>query len=239
MTRPPCTQGCRRRTTSAPPRTRCPSRRSLRSVPRRHRSVGAVARLLLVRHGQSTWNAEHRWQGHSDPPLSDLGERQARLAATAVVALDIHALFSSDLQRARQTAALLAPPDLDAEVVPAVKERTVGEWEGLTRTEIEERYPGMLGSPVRPPGFESDEALITRVRPALESLAERVGDRAALVVTHGGVIRSLERLFESTPDVLPNLGGRWFVVIGDTLELGEPEVLIDPHDVALTAPREE
>lgn len=199
-----------------------------------------MTRLLLVRHGQSTWNAEHRWQGHSDPPLSELGERQARLAAEAVAGLGFTAVISSDLLRARQTAAFLAPADLEITVEPALKERTVGEWEGLTRAEIEARYPGMLGSPTRPPGFETDESLVARVQPALESIAARLGVQGvALVVTHGGVIRSLERLFAETPDVLPNLGGRWFAFRDGALELGDPEILVDPHDVALTAPKEE
>jgi probable phosphoglycerate mutase len=194
---------------------------------------------LLVRHGQSTWNAEHRWQGHSDPPLSELGERQAQMGSEAVALLGISAVFSSDLQRARRTAELLVP-GAPITVVPALKERTVGPWEGLTRTEIEEQFPGMLGGNGWPPGFEMDESLVARVRPALVGIAAQLADdAAALVVTHGGVIRSLIRLFEATPDPLLNLGGRWFVVTGDDLALGEPEILVDPHDVALTAPKEE
>ena len=198
-----------------------------------------MTRLLLVRHGESTWNAEHRWQGHSDPPLSDLGERQARLAAEAIAGLGITHVFASDLQRARQTAELLTP-DANITIISELKERTVGPWEGLTRTEIEEQFPGMLGGKAWPPGFEMDDAIVARVRPALESIADLVGDDAVvLVVTHGGVIRSLIRLFEDTPDPLPNLGGRWFVMTADALQLGDPEILIDPHDVALTAPSEE
>jgi len=86
-----------------------------------------MSRLLLVRHGQSTWNAEERWQGHADPPLSDLGERQARAAAPSVVAIGATVVVSSDLTRARQTAELLAPPTLTPVVEPSVRERDVGD----------------------------------------------------------------------------------------------------------------
>jgi broad specificity phosphatase PhoE len=198
-----------------------------------------MTRVLMVRHGQSTWNAEHRWQGQLDPPLSPLGEAQARAGAEAVSRFGITHVFASDLQRARRTAELLAP---DTQITPlvALRERTAGPWEGLTRGEIEEQFPGMLDERRWPPGFESDESLVARVRPALEGIAEQTGDDAVvLAVTHGGVIRSLIRLFEPTPDPLPNLGGRWFVISGGELDIAAPEVLIDPHDVRLTAPKEE
>ena len=199
------------------------------------------ARLLLVRHGESTWNAEHRWQGHSDPPLSPLGEKQARVAASAVAELGFTAVVSSDLLRARQTAELLAPPGLDVVVEPAFKERTVGEWEGLTRDEIDEQYPGMRKAHRSPPGFESDESVVARVEPALIAVAAARGAcTTTLVVTHGGVIRSLERhLGAPSPEPVPNLGGRWFDVAAAVLTIGDREVLVDPDDATLTAAEEQ
>ncbi|MEX0664206.1 MAG: histidine phosphatase family protein [Acidimicrobiia bacterium] len=197
-------------------------------------------RLLLVRHGQSTWNAEGRWQGHSDPPLSPLGELQASAGAATVTELGITAVFSSDLLRARRTAELLAPPEIVVVVEPALKERNVGEWEGLTRGEIDAQFPGMLDARESPPGFESDESLVGRVLPALETIASGLAARTSvLVVTHGGVIRSLERRLGAPSAPVPNLAGRWVVIAGADLVLGDREVLIDADDATLTVPTEE
>src|SRR5688572_29468638 len=104
-----------------------------------------MASLLLVRHGQSTWNAARRWQGWADPPLSELGEEQAREAVPRLRPLGLVAVFSSDLVRARQTAAILAdglglPFDEAVGVEPGLRERSVGEWSGLVTEEIEERW---------------------------------------------------------------------------------------------------
>src|ERR687894_225034 len=105
-----------------------------------------MARLLLVRHGESTWNARGRWQGWADPPLTDLGRAQAEAAGPAAAPVD--AVVSSDLQRARATAELMAVAlGLDPAAVhvePDVRERDVGDFTGLTRAEIEERWPGVL-----------------------------------------------------------------------------------------------
>ncbi len=199
-----------------------------------------MTRLLLVRHGQSTWNAEGRWQGHSDPPLSPLGERQARAAAPAVAKLGLTAVFSSDLLRARQTAELLAPPGFTPVVVPPLRERNVGEWEGLTRIEIDAQFPGMRDAHESPPSFESDESLMARVLPALEGIIGDLADDAvALVATHGGVIRTVERHLGTPPPPVPNLGGRWLIAVRNTLELGDREGLVDPEDAALTMPEAE
>ncbi|MCJ7672062.1 MAG: histidine phosphatase family protein, partial [Acidimicrobiia bacterium] len=152
--------------------------------------------LLLVRHGQSTWNAEQRWQGQADPPLSTLGERQARAAAAAAQHLGIARIFASDLIRARRTAELLAPPGVDVTLDPALRERHAGDWTGLTRTEIDDRYPGWIDEQRSPPGFEGDEPLLARVLPVVETLlavADQAG--ATLALTHGGVIRTIERHF--------------------------------------------
>src|SRR3954471_3985163 len=134
-----------------------------------------TTRLLLVRHGQSEWNAQGRWQGQADPPLTDLGRAQARAAARSVGSVD--GIFASELQRATETAAIIAEelglgPVLIDE---GLRERDAGAWSGLTRDEIHERFPGYLpddrhrafapneaSSPQRPPGWESDEHLLAR-----------------------------------------------------------------------------
>src|SRR5918995_495099 len=127
-----------------------------------------MARLLLVRHGESTWNAQGRWQGWADPPLSDIGRAQAESAAPAAAPVD--AVVSSDLERARTTAELMAAV-LDAGAVrvePGLRERDVGDFTGLTRAEIEERWPGVLS-----PRF-SATARDARFGETVEALAARV-----------------------------------------------------------------
>ncbi len=90
--------------------------------------------ILLLRHGQSTWNAEGRWQGQSDPPLSALGREQAEEAAGKLAGMDVSTVVTSDLDRARTTgriladALALAPPTED----PDLREYDVGDWEGPT-----------------------------------------------------------------------------------------------------------
>ena len=88
--------------------------------------------VLIVRHGQSTWNALGRWQGHADPPLSEFGERQAEAAATHLH-LEFDAVVASDLQRAYRTAELATGERDDVTRCVEFRERNAGEWEGLTR----------------------------------------------------------------------------------------------------------
>jgi broad specificity phosphatase PhoE len=195
-----------------------------------------VARLLLARHGESEWNAIGRWQGWADPPLSELGARQARVAARAVGAVD--AIVSSDLQRARMTADIIAaelgigPVVVDA----ALRERDAGPWTGLTRLQIEDEWPGWLATDKRPDGYEGDESLLDRVVPALLAL-EGAGD-IVLVVTHGGVIGAVDRSLGQTHARTPNLGGRIIDVAGGRLLPGDVLMLVDEHDVHVTAPPE-
>jgi broad specificity phosphatase PhoE len=195
-----------------------------------------VPRLLLVRHGQSTWNAERRWQGHADPPLSDLGRSQAKAAAAAVGGVD--AVVASDLQRARETAEIIAAelgigPVI---VVEALRERAAGDWTGMTREEIDRAHPGAIEEGRHPDGYESDEDLIGRAVPMLQAIAERVG--SALVVTHGGVIGAVERHLGAEHHRTPNLGGRVVRFNDGRLTLGEQLLLVDPHDVMVTSPPE-
>src|SRR5690606_29768822 len=124
-------------------------------------------------HGQSAWNADGRWQGHADPPLTDLGRAQAGAAAAAVGAVDV--VVASDLQRARTTAEIIAAAlGLGrVEVDARFRERAAGEWTGLTRAEIEARWPGWLEDGRRPPGFELDADIIERVLGGLYDLHAR------------------------------------------------------------------
>lgn len=192
-----------------------------------------MPRLLLVRHAQSEWNALGRWQGLADPPLSDLGELQAAHAAGRLGGFD--AIVSSPLQRAVATAATLAErlgigPVL---TVDELAERDAGEWTGLTRTQIEERWPGYLARRQMPPGFESEAAVELRIGSALDHIVEAVGGDQILVVTHGGVIYSLERMHGEPFERIPNLGGRWVEVDGDHRQLGERVLLVDAEELTI------
>jgi probable phosphoglycerate mutase len=187
----------------------------------------------MVRHGESEWNALGRWQGHADPPLSDLGIEQARGAAALLGMFD--AVVSSDLQRARHTAELLAGelgigPVL---VEPRLRETHAAEWEGLTHAEIDEQWPGYLDAGRRPPGFESYDDTAVRASAALFDLREARVGATVLVVSHSGTIRSLRHRWGSPGPRLPNLAGMWFdvhssvITVGDEVHLLRRETLAD------------
>ncbi|BDG10751.1 histidine phosphatase family protein [Anaeromyxobacter paludicola] len=152
--------------------------------------------LLLVRHGETDWNACGRWQGHTDVPLNATGRAQARALAERLRAHRVRAIASSDLCRARGTAEIVGEAlGLEVGLVdPDLRERAYGRWEGLTRGECEARYPEHwarhASDPrVAPPGGESIEDLLARVVPAIHRACEAL-DAPALLVTHGGVMRA-------------------------------------------------
>jgi 2,3-bisphosphoglycerate-dependent phosphoglycerate mutase len=198
-----------------------------------------MIRLLLVRHGESTWNAMSRWQGQADPPLSPFGERQAEDAAVRLAEMaTIEAVWASNLVRARRTGELIARHLGITHVreEPRLRERDVGAWSGLTRDEIEERWPGYLAARRSPPDFEGDDELLVRTSAGLAAAVEGSGPGDVLIVTHGGVIRTIERSLGATPERMPNLGGRWLLADTPTdLSLGERVVLLEPDEV--TVPR--
>ena len=196
----------------------------------------AETRALLTRHGQSEWNALGRWQGQADPPLSDLGRRQAHEAARSLGGVD--AIWASDLRRAAETAAIIGddlgvgPVVLDANL----RERDAGDWTGLTRAEIEQRYPGFLPDGRRPSGWESDELLLARAHRTLRRIADATPGGDVLVVTHAGVVFAVERHLGLDRTRLANVQGRWVTVAGNQLRLGDRVLLADPEDV--TVPRQ-
>lgn len=184
--------------------------------------------LLLVRHGQSTWNAEGRWQGQADPPLTELGREQARLASERIGAVD--AVVSSTQQRALETALIIAgaigvgPVLTDDDMV----ERNAGPWSGLTRAEIDRDYPGFLAEDKRPDGYETDQSLLDRNLAAINRIATNHGpDTTVLVATHGGVIHNLESHFGLEIGRVPNLSGRILQRTGGTWHPGEQLTLLD------------
>jgi broad specificity phosphatase PhoE len=155
-----------------------------------------MATLLLARHGQTDWNAERRWQGHTDRPLSERGREQAEALAERLAGVELVAVYSSDLSRARDTAAVVAERQaLEVRASPELREVDVGSWAGLTRAEAEARFPEAFarwqeGHPGWEDG-ESYEAMTARVVRAAREIAAGEPDGPVLVVTHAGPIRAL------------------------------------------------
>lgn len=185
-----------------------------------------MTRLFLVRHAESEWNAEGRWQGQANPGLSVRGLLEAERAA-AHLRGEIARIVSSDLRRAADTAYIIGrvlnihPIDLDE----GLREIDVGEWSGLTSAEIEERWPGAIerwrtGGYVAK-GGEDRTAFRERILSAVGAQASRV-DGPLLVVTHGAAIGVIERHLGVHPGVaVPKLTGRWFELTDELRVDGE------------------
>jgi broad specificity phosphatase PhoE len=171
------------------------------------------AEIVVVRHGQSEWNAVRRWQGTADPPLTALGREQARAQAEMLTGVDWTGPWASPLQRAAETAAILSdelglgPVRLD----DRLREAHAGEWEGLTPTEIEAAWPGLLAANRRPPSFEPDHEVQERAWSAIADIASHVAaeafGRVGLVVAHSGLMRRIGELHGHGDVGAPNLGG--------------------------------
>jgi broad specificity phosphatase PhoE len=169
-----------------------------------------VTTLLLARHGETDWNRQLRFQGHADPPLNDRGRVQARALARALADEPLHAIYASDLRRARETAEIVAAEtDLPVVAEPELREVDVGSWSGLTREEIEIRFPAGFArwrsGEVGHDGETRDE-LTTRVRSAVERIVRRHPHGRVLVVSHGGPLRVILRMVGSTHADGPVLG---------------------------------
>lgn len=189
-----------------------------------------MTNVLLVRHGQSEWNAAGRWQGQADPPLTELGIQQARVAASNLP--DFDHLAASSLTRARQTALTIAStlgtpaPTFSDGLV----ERDLGNISGLTRDEINERFPGVIEHGRWPAGCETNDQLLCRVQDALRALTAELQVETLVIITHGGVIYALESLFDVIPNPIANLGGRWFDISPTELNIGKRVRLISSVD---------
>jgi probable phosphoglycerate mutase len=155
--------------------------------------------FYVIRHGETDWNLNGRWQGHADIPLNQDGRAQARLLAARLLAerLRFDAIYSSDLQRAWETAGTIAAAlDLAPQPLPALREIDVGSWSGLTAAEVlaqdgdaYERFRS--GEDVPRGGGERFLDLYTRVVAAVEQLADQQPGRTLALVTHGGAVRAL------------------------------------------------
>jgi glucosyl-3-phosphoglycerate phosphatase len=186
---------------------------------------------VLWRHGQTTWNVEHRFQGQTDIPLDATGQAQAEQAARRLAALRPNALFSSDLSRAQQTAAPLArltglPVTLDKDL----RERFGGDWEGLADAEIRERYPAERTT-WNPPNGEPTAVVADRMVSALTRIADTLADgQLAVVVGHGAALRlGMERILGLPAVGVPVLGSlancSWSI-----LELRDPRWRLNEYN---------
>ncbi|HWL75604.1 MAG TPA: histidine phosphatase family protein [Burkholderiaceae bacterium] len=152
-------------------------------------------KLLLIRHGETAWNAEHRIQGTLDIPLSPLGRVQSARLADCLASEPIEAVYSSGQSRAWLTAAPVAAR-LGLQVIaePRLRERAFGVFEGLTLDEIAARYPAEFikwreRDPAwRPEGGESGQQLIDRVMSAVTEIGARHQNQTVALVSHGGVL---------------------------------------------------
>lgn len=158
-----------------------------------HRVGDGGTALYLVRHGETDWNAQGRMQGHADIPLNETGMRQAEALAERLAA-DAEkwtALWTSDLKRALQTAEAIAiRTSLTMHPWKKLRERSLGELEGMPFEEVRRRFPGYLTGEVPMPGIETRAALRRRSMEALGELVRRYPGGRVLVVSHGAFINT-------------------------------------------------
>lgn len=144
--------------------------------------------LYIVRHGQTDWNVQGKLQGHADIPLNNTGRAEATELSERIRTIDFDICFSSDLQRAIETARILgATHPLIIKSVPTLRERHYGPWEGRLFSELLEYEKG--GHPLL--NIESDEEIQKRIFPLLNEIVSNHPGATVLIVTHGSVLRSL------------------------------------------------
>lgn len=148
--------------------------------------------LWLVRHGQTDWNLERRYQGHSDTPLNAAGLEQAARAAEMLTGRRYAGIYTSDLQRARITAEIIGRRlGIAIQIDPRLREVNLGAWEGMLVTDIQARYPAEWEARqqdrlhARPPGGESTLDVAARVLPAVDDLVAHHPDGPLILVSHG------------------------------------------------------
>lgn len=183
-----------------------------------------LRQLVLLRHGQTDYNATGRMQGHLDSHLTAEGLSQAAVVAPEVARLKPERLISSDLLRAAATADVVGKAcSLDVEIDPRLRETHLGDWQGRTVPEIEEQWPGAIAvwrqdPGWAPPGGESRLEVVRRCTPVVDelddSLAEGSESSTAVLVAHGGMIAGLVCGLLAMPiESWPAIGGigncRW------------------------------
>jgi broad specificity phosphatase PhoE len=166
-------------------------------------------RIVLLRHGRTAWNAERRYQGQEDPPLDEVGQVQAIEAAALVAAMNPDVLISSDLERARQTAQKVSSlSGVSLTVDKRLRERNLGHWQGLTRDEVQSRYPEefadwLAGRDVARRGGESRRQVAERALSVVDQLAPVP---LAVLVSHGATSMCLSAALLGLPQTPSILG---------------------------------
>jgi probable phosphoglycerate mutase len=160
-----------------------------------------VAAIVLVRHGETDWNLERRYQGHLDPPLNAAGRAQSERLAQELAGEAFDAIYSSDLSRALETAEIVgARLGLPVVTDPGLREVDLGSWAGLTRAQVIERFGE---SPTHDGETRGEHT--GRVVEAVRRIAARHPAGTILVVTHGGSIRAIEAAATgASPRVMAN-----------------------------------
>ncbi|MDU4959754.1 MAG: alpha-ribazole phosphatase [Sporomusaceae bacterium] len=157
-----------------------------------------TTRVILVRHGQTEWNVQLKYQGHSEVPLTAIGIEQAKLAAVRLSREPVAAIYSSDLGRAAATAQYIAAEhQLQVQQLRALREFYFGNWEGLRFQEVSERWPQQSleffqhPESARVSGGETFAEVQARAVAAVKQLVAQHENKTILVVSHGGTIRTL------------------------------------------------
>jgi len=180
---------------------------------------------LFLRHAETEVSDRKEWHGTSDPPLSLKGRVHAQIAAKRLrdLNLKIVGVICSDFSRATETAAEFGKAfGCVVSRTPLLRERYLGEWEGLTQDEIERRWPGLIeawrvGRIDGPPGGETDDEVTGRLSRVLSEFVH--GDHesdAKLVISHAGLLRGLLAANGLPDEEIPPLSGRWLTLKTDT-----------------------
>lgn len=157
-----------------------------------------MTKLYLIRHGETEWNIQNRYQGNTDIPLSFVGKMQAQAIANRMKNFEIDAIYSSDLSRAYDTAQYIAKEkNIDVQIIPQLKEINFGEWEGFTISELEKIYGDdykrfFLEPHKYPfPGEGTMEAVQMRIKKALDRITSYNENSKIMIVSHGGILKVL------------------------------------------------
>jgi len=157
-----------------------------------------MTKVILVRHGQTLWNLEMKYQGHCDVALTELGIKQAKLAGKRLASEDVSAIYASDLSRAFKTAEYIAKEHkLPVTAIPGLREINFGDWEGLTFKTINDQWAESMSKlfthpdEIIIPGGETFSEVKKRATSALAKLVSTHPNQTIVVVSHGGTIRTL------------------------------------------------
>lgn len=157
-----------------------------------------MLRLYLIRHGETEWNIQNKYQGITDIPLSSTGEKQAQAIANKMRKIKIDMIYSSNLSRAYETAKYISSEKkINIKVMPQLREINFGEWEGYTISELEiiygEHYKRFILEPHKYdfPGEGSMQAVQSRVLKAIDAIIKEQSDGDIAIVSHGGVLKIL------------------------------------------------